>query len=66
VSAEYDPLVDDCEAFVERVRREGGVVDHHRIAGMVHGFLTLGKLFPEANAVVALAAGALQQALAQS
>lgn len=63
VGAEFDPLVDDCEAFVERVRSEGGEVEYHRIAGMVHGFLTLGKLFPEANATVALAATALKRAL---
>lgn len=63
VSAEFDPLIDDCEAFVERVRSEGGEVDYHRVEGMVHGFLTLGKLLPEANAAVAHAAAAVKRAL---
>lgn len=60
VSAEFDPLVDDCAAFAARVREEGGVIDEVCVAGMVHGFLTLGKFFPEANRTVSLLAEALK------
>lgn len=49
VTAEYDPLTDDCGAFIERVRREGGTVAHINVPGMVHGFATLMGLFPEAR-----------------
>lgn len=52
VTAECDPLSDDGVAFVERVRSEGGIVEHFGVEGMVHGFITLGKLFPEAQDVV--------------
>ena len=64
VTAECDPLTDDCVAFAERVRSEGGAVEHLAVDGMVHGFITLGKFFPEANDTVRAAAAALRRALA--
>ena len=63
VGAEFDPLVDDCAAFAERVRAEGGEVDYREIPGVIHGFLTLGKLIPESAPTVALAGEALRAAL---
>jgi len=63
VTAECDPLTDDCLAFAERVRLEGGAVEHLGVEGMVHGFITLGKLFPEAEGVVAHISRRLQDAL---
>lgn len=64
VSAEFDPLVDDCAAFGARVREEGGEIEEVCMAGMVHGFLTLGKYFPEANETVRLLADTLRRRLA--
>lgn len=49
VTAECDPLTDDCVAFAGRVRDEGGTVAHWHVDGMIHGFVTLAKLFPEAR-----------------
>lgn len=63
VTAECDPLSDDCVAFAERVAGEGGVVRHLPVAGMVHGFLPLGKFFPESAATLREAAAALSAAL---
>lgn len=63
VTAECDPLGDDCTAFADRVRAEGGEVEQYPVAGMVHGFFTLGKFFPEANRSVAHAAATLHQRL---
>ncbi|PKO59644.1 MAG: alpha/beta hydrolase, partial [Betaproteobacteria bacterium HGW-Betaproteobacteria-19] len=63
VTAECDPLGDDCRAFADRVLAEGGEVEHYPVEGMVHGFLTLGKFFPEANHTVAHAAAALRMQL---
>lgn len=62
VTAGCDPLTDDCLAFAERVRESGGEVEHHPVPGMVHGFFTLGKFFPQANAAVRAAALALRRA----
>jgi acetyl esterase/lipase len=61
VTAGCDPLTDDCLAFAERVRVEGGEVEHHPVPGMVHGFFTLGKFFPQANDAVRAAALALRR-----
>ena len=63
ITAEYDPLTDDCHAFAQRTRAEGGVVEAHCVPGMVHGFLTLGKLLPEAREAVTRLSHALSRAL---
>jgi acetyl esterase len=63
VTAECDPLTDDCLAFAERVRRDGGEVEHLGVAGMVHGFVTLGKLFSEAGAVLVEVSRRLERGL---
>lgn len=64
LGAEYDPLVDDCRAFAARVRAEGGVVEYCEAPGVLHGFLTLGKRFPEAGRYVDLLARALHAGFA--
>ncbi|MGL1834746.1 alpha/beta hydrolase [Rhodocyclaceae bacterium SMB388] len=66
ITAEYDPLTDDCDAFVERTRAEGGRVEAYRVPGMVHGFLTLGKLLPEARETVTRLSEALARGLGVS
>lgn len=63
LTAECDPLTDDCLAFADRVRCEGGSVNHLNVPGVVHGFLTLGKLIPEANSAVTWLGEALRDAL---
>jgi acetyl esterase len=66
VTAEYDPLVDDCVAFAHRVREEGGSVEHIAVSGLIHGFLTLGKMFPEVATTVERIGLTLQAAFAQA
>lgn len=51
LAAEYDPLRDDGQAFATAVREAGGEVEWIEAAGLVHGFITLGKLFPEADEI---------------
>lgn len=63
VTAEYDPLVDDCVAFADRIRREGGKIEHLAVEGVIHGFVTLGKFFAEAGEAVAEIGVALACAL---
>lgn len=63
VTAECDPLSDDCIAFVDRVCSEGGTVEHFGVQGVVHGFVTLGKWFPEAHEVVDLISMQIRQRL---
>lgn len=65
VTAEFDPLTDDCLAFVKRARSDGCDVEHLAVDGVVHGFVTLGRIFPEATRVLTLAAARLRQAMWQ-
>lgn len=62
ITAGFDPLLDDCVAYVQHLRASGVEVEHHCYDGMVHGFLTLGKMFPAASEATRLAAGALARA----
>ena len=54
ITAGLDPLTDDCRAFVERIKAEGGEVSEAHFAGVPHGFFSLGKFFPEATEAVRL------------
>ena len=63
ITAEYDPLLDDCIAFRERVQSEGGEIEYHCVPGMIHGFMTFGTLFPEAEATLKQVAGTLRARL---
>ncbi|MCK0512481.1 alpha/beta hydrolase [Aromatoleum buckelii] len=63
VTAECDPLADDCRAFAERVRAEGGEIEHVAVDGVVHGFITLGQFFPQATHAVDRITAGLRQAV---
>lgn len=65
LTAEYDPLTDDCLAFAERARKEGCRVRYLNVSGVVHGFLTLGKLIPESNDAVLWLGRALADSLSR-
>lgn len=65
VTAECDPLVDDCIAFAERVRSEGGSVEHLAVSQVVHGFLTLGKFFPHADSAIRHVGASIRRAVAK-
>ena len=39
-------------------------MDYVQVDGVVHGFITLGKLFPQAKVAIQTAAAALRRALA--
>lgn len=63
IAAEHDPLIDDGTAFAERVAREGGEIARIVVPGVVHGFLGLGKLFPEAGEMLRLMTARLGECL---
>ena len=63
VTAGFDPLVDEGEAFAKRLREEGGLADYICYGGMIHGFFNMAGGVDTANRAIAHAGAALHQAL---
>jgi acetyl esterase len=63
ITAEYDPLRDEGEEFVKRLREAGVAVEHRRAAGMIHNFMIFAGAI-DAGQTAAIEAGKkLRQAL---
>ena len=52
VSAEFDPLCDDGEYYANKLRQAGVPVKFSFYEGQIHGFLGLGGVLDEANALL--------------
>lgn len=52
ITARADPLYDEGEEFSQRLRDAGVKVTHTSYAGQFHGFITMGRLIPQANQLV--------------
>ena len=63
ITAGFDPLRDEGEAYACRLREAGVSVDAVCFGGMIHGFVPMGRLIDTAFRGVTLIAGALRQAL---
>ena len=50
VTAGFDPLVDEGDAWADRLRGAGVTVRHRREAGLIHGFVSMGGVIREARA----------------
>ena len=42
LTAQYDPLRDEGEAYAKKLKKAGNLVEHHRIKGALHGYFALG------------------------
>jgi acetyl esterase len=60
ITAEYDPLVDEGEAFATRLRSAGVPVSLHRYAGTIHGFFGFYPLLDQGREAIAEVAGAIR------
>jgi acetyl esterase len=62
LTAGYDPLCDEGDAYTERLAAAGVAVQHRRFSGQVHGFTTNGRIIRAADTALDEAAAALKVA----
>jgi acetyl esterase len=63
VTAEFDPLRDEGEAYADRMRQAGVAVTTSRYDGMIHGFYGLDSIFDSAKKATSETVTALRDAL---
>jgi acetyl esterase len=66
ITAEYDPLRDEGDAYAVRLRDAGNVVTSKSYRGMIHGFFTMHPYLDGGKAAVKDIAATLKPALARS
>jgi acetyl esterase len=62
ITAGFDPLQDEGEAYAKALSRAGVEVRHERFEGQIHGFLTMGRIVSDSGRAIALAAATLKKA----
>ncbi|MBS1210406.1 MAG: alpha/beta hydrolase [Proteobacteria bacterium] len=63
ITAECDPLADEGAAYAAKLRAAGVPARHRQFEGMVHGFITLFKLFAETRTALNEIAASLRAAM---
>ena len=66
ITAGYDPLLDEGKAFADRLAAAGVDVRHHCYEGMIHGFITMGKVLDAATQALEESGAALKDAFART
>ena len=63
ITAEFDPLCDEGQAYADKLRAAGVAVDYQCYDGMIHGFVTMSGVLDQAQQALQQAGQAVQQAL---
>jgi acetyl esterase len=66
ITASFDPLSDEGQAYAEALRKAGVAVTHERFSGQIHGFVTMGRIIEDAGRAIGLGAAALRGAFARA
>ncbi len=66
ITAEYDPLRDEGEAYAERLRDAGVSVVSRRYPGMVHGFFGMPGVYDQGQQAIELATSNLRSAFSSA
>jgi len=64
ITASFDPLCDEGEAFAKALASAGVPVELERFAGQIHGFITMGRIVADAQRATDLGAARLRAAFA--
>jgi len=64
LTAGFDPLASEGEAFAAKLRAAGVDVAHRHYDSLIHGFITMGRFIPAAGEALDTAGRALREALA--
>jgi acetyl esterase len=64
VTAGFDPLCAESEAYADRLEKEGVAVTRAAFPGQIHGFISNSKMLPKANEALDAVAAALKAAFA--
>ena len=65
ITAEFDPLRDEGEAYAARLAAAGVPTSHVRFTGQIHAFFSLGDFIDDGRAAIALAGSAVGSALSR-
>jgi acetyl esterase len=64
ITAGFDPLCDEGEAYAKALGTAGVAVMHESFGGQIHGFLTMGRIIADSRRVIGLAGATLGRAFA--
>ena len=63
ITAGYDVLCDEGQAYADALEKAGVAVERAHFPGMIHGFITMGRIVGAANTAITGCANALKRAL---